>query len=72
MSDVIKTKDLGWDDSLPPYLQVTWVNLLGEIVRMPEFVFWRSAKPIGAVGQPKIVAYWDGADPAYPWNVYLG
>ena len=47
------------------------VELLTEIVNMPELKFYRSAKPEGAQGPPEIIVFWDGANPAYSGNIYL-
>ena len=57
LPDAIKIKDLGWNVTLPPDLQDTgwnvtlppdlqnmWVNLLKEVMKMQEFLFWRPAK----------------------------
>jgi hypothetical protein len=48
-----------------------WVELLTEIVKMPELKFYRSAKPEGAQGPLEMLVFWDGANPAYSGNIYL-
>ena len=63
--------NVGWDESLDRKVQEEWRLLLKEVVQYPKFVLPRSAKPIDSIGDPDLIAFWDGADPAYAGCIYL-
>ena len=63
--------NVGWDESLDREVQEEWRLLLKEVVQYPKFVLPRSAKPIDSIGDPDLIAFWDGADPAYAGCIYL-
>jgi hypothetical protein len=71
LSEIIKMKELSWDDSLGEKLTDHWLELIAEIVNLPELKFHRSAKPHGFQGPPEMVIFWDRANLAYGGNIYL-
>ena len=62
---------LQWDDEIDEELRQDWIDLITEAVRGQMLVFPRRARPVGAVGCPRIVGFGDGANPAYGGAVYL-
>jgi hypothetical protein len=71
LSENVKMKDLSWDDGLGKELTDHWVELITEIVNLPELKFYRSAKPEGAQGAPEMIVFWDDANPVYSGNIFL-
>ena len=71
LSEVVKMKELGWDDDVGEELSEHWRELFEEIINLPEFKFHRSTKPENAVGPPEMVIFWDGAMPSYAASIYL-
>ena len=71
LSKVVARSGLGWDDKLPAEFRETWMELLEYMVELPTFTFHQSARPIGAQGRPEVIAFWDGANPAYAASIYL-
>ena len=64
-------KLLDWNDKVPEDCAEQMKLLIAEAVQSDSVFFPRSVRPIGAVGQPLIVEFSDGAFPAFSANIYL-
>ena len=64
-------KDLKYDDSIPADKMEAWKNLAAEAVKSSSLFFPRCVKPAGALGNPLVAGFSDGAIPAFCGNIYL-
>ena len=53
-----------WDDKVPEDMLKAWKELIAEAVTSDMVCFPRCIKPAGALGQPLVVVFSDGAYPA--------
>ena len=56
---------IGWDDPIHPHIQKEWKKFLLQIPNLGKLSFRRSITPPGAIGNPQLVIFSDGAKPAY-------
>ena len=66
MSDRVK-----YDDKIPDEKLEPWKELISEAVKSSSLCFPRWVIPVGALGQPFVVGFEDGAKSAYSGNIYL-
>ena len=64
-------KMMKWEDKVPEDMLKAWKELIAEAVTSDMVCFPRCVKPAGALGQPLVVVFSDGAFPAYCGAVYL-
>ena len=64
-------RKLKWEDRIPGELTGSWKELIAEAVKSESIFFPRCTRPPGAVGNPLVVCFGDGAFPAYNGATYL-
>ena len=64
-------RDLKYDDKIPEEKLEPWKELISEAVKSSSLCFPRCVRPAGALGQPLVVGFEDGAKPAFSGNIYL-
>ena len=64
-------KDLKYDDRIPDDKVEAWKVLISEAVKSSSLCFPRCVRPAGAVGNPLVAGFGDGALPAFCGNIYL-
>ena len=62
---------LGWDDDIPIEEKKKWAVIFRIFREVSNVKFRRSTRPKSAVGQPELVAFFDGSDNAYAAVAYL-
>ena len=64
-------RKLGWEDDVPEDISGVWKELVAEAVKAECIFFPRCIRPAGAVGNPLVASFGDGAFPAYSGATYL-
>ena len=62
---------LNWDDEIPSEAKEAWISVIAEAVESDGLCFPRCVRPQGALGQPVVVGFCDGAFPAYSACIYI-
>ena len=60
-----------WEDTIPDDMIEAWKELIAEAVKSSSLCFPRSVRPSGAIGNPLVVEFSDGAFPAFSASIYL-
>ena len=67
----IPEKKLTWDDEIQLELREQWVELIEMLVVARKIEFHRSTRPVGAVGDPELILFWDGSNDGKAAVVYI-
>ena len=59
------------DSPIPNSARTEWCTILREFITSEDIIFPRSTKPEGTQGNPWLIGFWDGADPAFCCTIYL-
>ena len=70
MREIVKDK-LDWEDTLPPELEKSWLELIAETLENPPVTLPRSITTSQAVGRPELVVYSDGSTVAFGAVAYV-
>lgn len=62
---------LGWDDSLPTYLQAMWLTFLTTLYEINDLHYPRVLKPVDSIGSPSLIIFSDASDLAYGAAAYI-
>ena len=60
-----------WDEEIQGSKREEWIKLLAEAVKTEAIYFPRAARPENVKGNPTIVSFGDGAEPAYCACIYI-
>ena len=71
MRDVTRYEKLEWDTLLSEKWQKLWRAQVKEVVLSEPVIFPRGVRPIGSMGRPEMIGYWDGSDEAYAAVIYI-
>ena len=64
-------KDLTYDSVIPEKNVKQWVEIIKEAVLSSSLCFPRSVRPKDAIGQPLVIGFDDGANPAVDGCIYF-
>ena len=66
-----ENKDLTYDSAIPEKNLKPWIEIIKEAVLSSSLCFPRCVRPKGAIGQPLVIGFDDGAKPAFAGCIYL-
>ena len=72
MKAIFDTKEISWNDQIPPNQLTSWTSLLTDTVKSHGLTFPRCSRPANALDlPPKLVTFTDGSYSAYAAAVYI-